>query len=597
MKTLLALVLASILAFLYVRTHQRAEANYFANVALLRQLKQLDVRWELDVLKSRIGIDTNYDSLVDPLAELNRLQDQLHTVLTSQRHSASRALTDASDTFHEAIQEKTRLIENFKSHNSVRRNSLAFLPTAADDIHRALGESPGNGRPALEQLAGDVNKTLLDSLVYSRAPSEDKAADIESDLALLEAGGAGTSATAARIPLQIFAAHVRTVLREQPEVDALLRSIAAVPTALLLDRMDGLLSDAQRSSDLQASNDHRYVLIFAAALAALLLYAAIRLNHSHSVINRVNRELQAANETLEQRVQARTSELRATQGELVTAARQAGMAEIATNVLHNVGNVLNSVNVSAGLIDTRMRETKAQGLADAMQLMNERAADLGEFLTHDEKGKRLPGYLHKVVAILAAERQAVIQELGSLTRSVEHIKEIVATQQSYASATSVIEPVQIRELLDDALRMNGGSLARREITVVKELADVPQVLLDKHSILQILVNLIANARQAMDSVTDRAHRMTLGVEVAAEGYEPRLRIRVADTGEGIAPENMSRLFMHGFTTRRSGHGFGLHSCALAASRMDGKLMAHSDGPGKGATFTLDLPMNAVAVVQ
>jgi signal transduction histidine kinase len=232
-----------------------------------------------------------------------------------------------------------------------------------------------------------------------------------------------------------------------------------------------------------------------------------------------------------------------------------------------------------------------------MQLMNERAADLGEFLTHDEKGKRLPGYLHKVVAILAAERQAVIQELGSLTRSVEHIKEIVATQQSYASATSVIEPVQIRELLDDALRMNGGSLARREITVVKELADVPQVLLDKHSILQILVNLIANARQAMDSVTDRAHRMTLGVEVAAEGYEPRLRIRVADTGEGIAPENMSRLFMHGFTTRRSGHGFGLHSCALAASRMDGKLMAHSDGPGKGATFTLDLPMNAVAVVQ
>jgi signal transduction histidine kinase len=434
-------------------------------------------------------------------------------------------------------------------------------------------------------------------LVYSRAPSEDKAADIESDLALLEAGGAGTSATAARVPLQIFAAHVRTVLREQPEVDALLRSIAAVPTALLLDRMDGLLSDAQRSSDLQASNDHRYVLIFAAALAALLLYAAIRLNHSHSVINRVNRELQAANETLEQRVQARTSELRATQGELVTAARQAGMAEIATNVLHNVGNVLNSVNVSAGLIDTRMRETKAQGLADAMQLMNERAADLGEFLTHDEKGKRLPGYLHKVVAILAAERQAVIQELGSLTRSVEHIKEIVATQQSYASATSVIEPVQIRELLDDALRMNGGSLARREITVVKELADVPQVLLDKHSILQILVNLIANARQAMDSVTDRAHRMTLGVEVAAEGYEPRLRIRVADTGEGIAPENMSRLFMHGFTTRRSGHGFGLHSCALAASRMDGKLMAHSDGPGKGATFTLDLPMNAVAVVQ
>ena len=195
---------------------------------------------------------------------------------------------------------------------------------------------------------------------------------------------------------------------------------------------------------------------------------------------------------------------------------------------------------------------------------------------------------------LAAERQSLIEELGSLTKSVDHIKDIVATQQAYAGAISVLEPVQMRGSAGGCLRMNAGSITRRQITVVKEVVDVPPVLLDKHSLLQILVNLISNARQAMESVTDRAHRLLLGVEIAADEAERRLRIRVEDNGEGIAPENLSRLFVHGFTTRKNGHGFGLHSCALAAKGMDGTLMAHSDGPDKGATFILEVPLKEAA---
>ncbi|HEV8523549.1 MAG TPA: ATP-binding protein [Terriglobales bacterium] len=273
--------------------------------------------------------------------------------------------------------------------------------------------------------------------------------------------------------------------------------------------------------------------------------------------------------------------------QLVATARQAGMAEVAVNVLHNVGNVLNSVNVSANLVSSRVHSSKAQGLSRAVQLLNAHAADLGEFLTRDEKGKLLPDYLNKVAAALAAEQQSIIAELGQLTKSVDHIKEIVSAQQSHAGASRVVEAVQIRDLLEDALRMNSFSFSRHRIEVVKEFAEVPELRLDKARLLQILVNLIRNAKQAMAGVDGRPHQMTLRVNVTDER---KLRICVQDQGEGIAAENLTRIFSHGFTTRKDGHGFGLHSCVLAAKEMGGRLTAHSDGPGKGAAFTLELPI-------
>lgn len=279
------------------------------------------------------------------------------------------------------------------------------------------------------------------------------------------------------------------------------------------------------------------------------------------------------------------------QTELHAKSRQAGMAEIATNVLHNVGNVLNSVTVSAGLLSNQVRASKAPGLAKAVQLLDEHSADLGDFLSHDEKGKRLPAYLSKLAQTLAVEQQSLIEELGQLTKSVEHIKDIVATQQSYAGAISVVERVQIQELVEDALHMSAGSQARRGVTVVREFAEVPLLPLDRHRILQILVNLIRNAERAMEGDTGRLRRMTLRVEMVDGVGGRQLRVSVADQGEGISAENLTRIFSHGFTTRKDGHGFGLHSCALAAREMGGSLTAHSDGVGQGAIFVIEIPVD------
>jgi two-component system, NtrC family, sensor kinase len=273
--------------------------------------------------------------------------------------------------------------------------------------------------------------------------------------------------------------------------------------------------------------------------------------------------------------------------QLVDASRQAGMAEIATNVLHNVGNILNSVNVSAALVGETLRTSRVSSLAQAVQLMGEHAGDLGAFLSTDPKGKLIPHYLAQVTQALAHEHQRMTDELVHLTQSIDHIKGVVATQQSYARGVKFVEPVQVRELAEDALRMNNGALARHGIKVIKRFADIPVVRLDRARVLQILVNLISNAGHALENAPGEANRITLTVD-AVDGSN--LRVSVRDEGEGISAQNLTRIFAHGFTTRKSGHGFGLHSCALAARQMGGTLTAHSDGPGRGATFTLELPI-------
>ena len=248
-------------------------------------------------------------------------------------------------------------------------------------------------------------------------------------------------------------------------------------------------------------------------------------------------ELAIAKEAAEAALQENekvTQQLRLLQSELLAAARLAGMAENATNVLHNVGNALNSVNVSAALIVSGVRASKVQGLGRAVQLMNEHAVDLGAFLASDAKGKMLPGYLGQLANVLATEQQGLIEELGALTKSVDYIKEIIAAQQTHAGASSLVEPVQIHELVEDALRMNAGALASRHVIVEKDFATIPELPLDKGRVLQILSNLIRNAKQAMEPVTDREPRLTLSVAVVRDQM---LRIGIADTGVGIALEN------------------------------------------------------------
>jgi PAS domain S-box-containing protein len=278
-------------------------------------------------------------------------------------------------------------------------------------------------------------------------------------------------------------------------------------------------------------------------------------------------------------------ELERVHKQLMAASRQAGMAEVATNVLHNVGNILNSVNISASLVTERIKQSKAPGLRRVAALLAQQGAQMGEFLASDERGKRIPGYLASLGEQLVSDQAVVLQELASLRDNLEHIKDTVTMQQGYAKLCGVIETVNVADLVEDSLRLNAGAFVRHGVTLRREFSEVPPITVDKHKVLQILVNLVRNAKYACDESGRRDKLLTLRVEGMASG----VRISVIDNGVGIAPENMGRLFTHGFTTRQSGHGFGLHSGALAARDLGGSLRAESGGPGLGAAFILELP--------
>jgi signal transduction histidine kinase len=273
--------------------------------------------------------------------------------------------------------------------------------------------------------------------------------------------------------------------------------------------------------------------------------------------------------------------------ELQTVSRRAGMAEVANSVLHNVGNVLNSVNVSASLVAEGLRKSKVGNVGRVAELICQHSDDLATFIADDPKGSQLPSYLSLLADHLLDEQARTIEELARLNDSVDHIKAIVSMQQSCAGMSGLVEQVNVGKLLDDVLTMNLTPADRREFQVERHFESIPTVRVEKHKLLQILVNLVRNAKDALQAGGKAEKCIT--VRLARSGAD-HLRIEVADNGVGIVPENLTRIFASGFTTKRGGHGFGLHSSALAAKEIGGCLTAHSDGEGMGATFTLEFPV-------
>ena len=319
---------------------------------------------------------------------------------------------------------------------------------------------------------------------------------------------------------------------------------------------------------------------------AILFVAIHRMLREMSEIALRRATLEGSNVEIERQVVERTTELNRTQTELLETSRLAGMAEVATSVLHNVGNVLNSVGVSAELAISKVHEFRIGSLKNVAELLQQHSADLPAFLTTDPRGKMLPDYLLKLAVHLAEPQQAILQEMEMLQKNIDHIKEIVAMQQRYARGTGVVEVLSVADLVDDSIRINTASFSRHEVNVAREIAPVPSLKTDRHKVMQILVNLLSNAKHALDH-SEGDKRMTVRVTLNQKG---QLEIAVIDNGSGISPENLKRIFAHGFTTKKLGHGFGLHSGALAAKELGGTLTAHSDGPGLGATFTLTLPL-------
>ena len=310
----------------------------------------------------------------------------------------------------------------------------------------------------------------------------------------------------------------------------------------------------------------------------------------NEMLDQVAQRTRELHEQVDAKERAR-AELAEAQQRLIDLSRQSGMAEIATSVLHNVGNVLNSVSVSATLVADKVKDSRVDRLAAVVGMFQQHSGDIDDFLRRDPKGQRVLPYLAKLGNHFEQQHLSMIKELELLTDHVGHIKRIVATQQNYAKVSGLIEKISLTDLVEDALRILQSRIERHQIIVLRDFEEVPRIDSDKHQILQILLNLLRNAKQAI--VDARKPERLIRIRIRPHG-DDRVRIEVRDSGVGLAPETLTRIFAHGFTTKLDGHGFGLHSGALAAKQLGGALWAESEGSGLGATFTLELPLAAAA---
>jgi signal transduction histidine kinase len=457
---------------------------------------------------------------------------------------------------------------------SLRADTLvrdAVLYNAQGDCFATFHRRAATGCPARPP---DGTRREADALVLARA---------------VNAGGErlGTLVLAAGIPS--IAAVLRQYLGGAALIMALSLAVAAIVAVVLQSRVSSPILAMARVAE-RIAETHRFADRVSVTSSDELGVLADSFNAMLDEIGRRDADLAERTQQLQDQVYEKErahAALAEAQQHLIQLSRQSGMAEVATGVLHNVGNVLNSVNVSTTIVADKMRELGVDKLVSAVDMLQLHQEDLTEFVSRDPKGQRLMPYLGKLAKHLQVEREISLRELELLRDHVGHIKEIVATQQNYAKVSGLTEDVLLSDLVVDGFRIIQPSFERHEIRFERDFEETPAIAVDKHKVLQILLNLFRNAKQAIKESDNQPRVVRVGIRRHGSGH---VRVAVKDSGIGLPRENLTRIFAHGFTTKRDGHGFGLHSGALDAKQMGGALWAESDGPGLGATFILELPM-------
>lgn len=326
--------------------------------------------------------------------------------------------------------------------------------------------------------------------------------------------------------------------------------------------------------------------------------AITQLEQSRTQVLSQNKQLEHTNEVLQVEIEERKRvqmEREQLNKQLLESSRLVGMADVASTVLHNVGNVLNSVNVSVDVVTNLLKQTPMNDVALIASMLKDHKHHLNTYLSETQEGQQIPSYLSMLAEAVSQNQALVEKELDGLGRNIEHIRQIVDRQIDLARpGGGILEPVCFQDLMEQALAIHQSALESRGYEIEQQYDAMLQGMCDRHQVLQILVNLISNAKNAMDTMPGKRHRLTLQFG-RADDLPGFVRFQVSDTGVGITPENLGRLFTQGFTTRPEGHGIGLHSAALAAKNLGGTLQGRSDGQGRGAAFTLDLPFIPIEV--
>ncbi len=253
---------------------------------------------------------------------------------------------------------------------------------------------------------------------------------------------------------------------------------------------------------------------------------------------------------------------------LAQASQAAGRSQVASTVIHNVGNVLTNVN---SLLDAASAGIDGLRIGPLDKLAHRLRMDRG----NDVLLEATPDYLEGLAGSLKSDQESIRQLLATLHDNVRHIHDVIRDQQRYTDPSVKSTRIRVKDIVEEAIACCRARLDDDMISV--ELSgDLPtHVRSDRSLLLQTMINIIGNARQAMRENEDRARILSIDVTQC----ETIVRILFRDNGCGMTSDTVQRVFEAHFTTRESGTGLGLHFCALTLKRLGGAIRAVSDGPG------------------
>ncbi len=296
-------------------------------------------------------------------------------------------------------------------------------------------------------------------------------------------------------------------------------------------------------------------------------------------------EVKNFNRKLEERIADQTEKLIDAQNEIVRKEYKNEMADLTSGTLHNVKNLLVSVKTSSEFISQMAVGDSIASLKKVNKIIRDNFHNIEDFICNNPKGRKCLEYYLKLEEMFDNEADISKKHQHRLSVKLTAIEEIIITQQAYSKGKSLGELVNIIEIIEDVLTMQKSTLENYNVNVIKEFNNLPDVNLHKMKLLHILINLIKNAKEALEeqSVDER------NIKVSTSADDTSVFIKISDNGYGITSENMKKLFSHGFTTKETGNGYGLASSASYMEEMNGKIRAESDGAGKGTTFILEFP--------
>ncbi|MBV4491430.1 DAHL domain-containing protein [Pseudomonas oryzicola] len=581
------MLLASVLVYLYWMSRSDESGTYAQARDLIRQIKQYDAQWESAVLKARTTTNYNYDPLVLPLMDMKRLWQAFHKLEGRHQKTAMPAWQAAIRDYQQAFDDKVLLVSRFKTHNAILRNSLAFLPGAADVIQAHLGQLVDADTLRLRRITSDTYDLMLSSLEFAQTTTDDKAADILVGLNDLAVNKERLPVDF-QVPIDTISKHIELILREQPKVDQLLEAIEAVPIAERLDAIALMLDHDEQAALLTSQRYHFYLLVFSTLLVLLLLYMGVWLMRSYAEINRVNRALLSANDELEQRVERRTQALsqasaalqrevderRLLENQLVQSEKLASLGQLAAGVAHEVNNPIGFVSSNLGALDDyfgRLQNMlKAYADAENNLVPEGLSAELAKLRTEIELD-----YLLEDIPALIRESKDGISRVARIVKDLKDFSRVDASQDWQLA--------DLHQGIESTLNIVASEL-KHKAELVKDYQPLPQVECLPSQINQVVMNLLVNATQAMGNERGR-------ITLRTGANDAWVWIEVADNGCGIPAENLQKIFDPFYTTKPVGQGTGLGlSLSYGIIRRHGGEIHVASEVGVGTTFRVELPI-------